>query len=145
MNKTKPPLTDKRSLSHRATGPMEQRWKMRLKQLTGCIGAVSSSNLLLYLSCCIFYFFLCADSPAQPLGSADKPRSGALSSYLQPFPARQHGILEIASGRQAGSGQSRRDVAAPCLLPSPALCPFKRQNLVLPLFPSYNFSLVCIT
>lgn len=59
---------------HSTAGLMEQRWKIRLNNLTGSIGTVSSSNLLLYLSCCIFYFFLCANSPAQPLGSADKLR-----------------------------------------------------------------------
>lgn len=59
---------------HSTAGLMEQRWKIRLSNLTGSIGTVSSSNLLLYLSCCIFYFFLCANSPAQPLGSADKLR-----------------------------------------------------------------------
>lgn len=151
---------------HSPAGLMEQRWKMRLNNLTGCIAAVSSSNLLLYLSCCIFYFFLCANSPAQPLGSADKLRISSQRrrwrTVLLPrafsCPTTWHPWNSVTkSGRK---WQKTDKANAWCChvaaikrrhitfhhLPSPALCVsiLKCQNLLVPFF-SLLISRLCLS
>lgn len=96
---------------------------MRLNNLTGSISAVSSSNLLLYLSCCIFYFFLCANSPAPPLGSADKlrisPQRPQWRTVLLPrafsYPTTRHPRYGIRKSGRKWREQTRQMLDITCI------------------------------